>query len=115
MSNLIWRRSENGLTTRTAACVTPFTLIQPHQTASDPLVDADDEICLLAKDAADPAPRGMQPDGVAAGSGVEIRVSDPLAKGVDRYLYVFRRQPDIRPQEWKAVIDYRFRLKAGIV
>jgi hypothetical protein len=79
----------------------------------DPLLDADDDIVLLAGDADGQAPRGAEPGGVVPGSGVEVCLSDPLNKGYRRYLYLFRRTADAASPAFTPEVQYRFRLKSG--
>jgi hypothetical protein len=77
----------------------------------DPLVDADDEIVLLARDAQGQAPAGAEPAGVVPGSGVELRLSDPLDESYRRYLYLFRRAA--ASPALTAEVEYRLQLRAG--
>lgn len=55
----------------------------------DPMLDANDEVVLLAADASQQATTATAPDGVVAASQVEIMVQDPLAPASQGYLYLF--------------------------
>ncbi|MFM7617092.1 MAG: hypothetical protein ACKO72_06475 [Actinomycetes bacterium] len=60
-------------------------------TGNDPdrKVDADDEIVFMARDGGERATGAPQPPGTAAGSGVEVRITDPLVADSESYLYLF--------------------------
>jgi hypothetical protein len=62
-------------------------------TGNDPdrKVDADDEIAFMARDGGVRATGAPQPPGVAAGSGVEVRITDPLVADSESFLYLFER------------------------
>lgn len=62
-------------------------------TGNDPdrLIDANDEIAFMARDGGLIATGAPQPSGTAAGSGVEVRIIDPLVPGSESYLYLFQK------------------------
>ena len=88
----------------------PDTFIGPDP---DPSLDANDEIALMARDAAGRALGGRDPNGVQAGSGVEIALRDPLAVGERRYLYLFRSSGERTPAAGRDYVDYDFVLASG--
>ena len=57
----------------------------------NPKFDADDELVFMARDAGVQAPSGSNPVGTVAGSGVQVRVTDPLVPDAEGYTYLFRR------------------------
>ena len=57
----------------------------------DPKSDANDELAFMARDAGDLSPGGLPPAGTAAGTGVQVRVTDPLAPGAEGYVYLYRK------------------------
>jgi hypothetical protein len=80
----------------------------------DPTVDPDDEIALLARDAGDHAPGGSEPAGVAAGSRLDLRVTDRLAPGAAAYVSLFRRAGGrLDPAAGRHEVRYDFRLLSG--
>lgn len=58
---------------------------------TDRKVDADDEIVFMARDGGVRATAAPAPPGTAAGSGVEVRITDPLVADSESYLYLFER------------------------
>ncbi len=46
----------------------------------------------MAIDSGVQAPAGSAPAGVTAGSGVEVRVADPVGESTPSYVYLFRSQ-----------------------
>ena len=79
----------------------------------NPNVDPNDEIVFMAKDAGGPAPQFVQPSGVVSGSGVEVRVTDPLAAGAVGYVYLFRQTGALNPSAGKNYVTYNFNLLSG--
>jgi hypothetical protein len=79
----------------------------------DPLLDANDEIALMARDSGGRARGGRDPSGVQAGSGVEIAVRDPLAADQRSYLYLFRTSGERTPAAGRDYVDYDFALASG--
>lgn len=86
-------------------------------TGNDPnkRLDADDELVFMARDAGVAAPEGSLPAGVVPGSGVELRVTDPLAPDTEGFVYLFRKAQGAKlPQGAKAkYVKYSFKLLSG--
>jgi hypothetical protein len=90
----------------------------------DPNLDADDEIAFMAKDAFGKA-RSIDddqndvhytlanPPGVVAGSGVEVRLHDPLDANAAAWVYLFRSDGTLDPAAGRAPIGYQFALQSG--
>ena len=80
----------------------------------NPAFDSDDELAFMARDAGQPA-TGSTPAGVIATSGVEIRVTDPIAPGHGGYLYLFRTPlgSALAPGANRTYVTYNFRLLSG--
>ncbi len=79
----------------------------------DPLIDADDEIVFMARDAGDPAADGTDdPTGVVPGSGRRIDLTDPddARSGV---VYLFQGLPGADPSAGKDYVAYDFSLDSG--
>jgi hypothetical protein len=79
----------------------------------NPNLDPDDEIVFMANDAGGPAPRFVEPGGVVSGSGVEVRVTDPLTAGGLGYVYLFRQNGALDPGAGKNYVTYNFNLLSG--
>lgn len=89
----------------------PGTLAGPDP---DPALDGDDEIAAMASDAGAEVPSGADdPDHVAAGSRVELRISDPLAPGPPSFLYLYRTDGRLDPSAGRDYVRYSFRLLSG--
>jgi hypothetical protein len=84
-------------------------------TGADPdaTLDSNDEIVFMAADAGDRLPIFFDPAGVVPGSGVEIRISDPLDGGKGT-VYLFERSGDLDPGADANYADYQFDLVAGV-
>jgi hypothetical protein len=81
---------------------------------SDPLFDADDELVFMAKDAGDAAPaEGSLPEGVVAGSGVQLAIDDSLDGG-SGFVYLFQTDGSLVPDAGADYVDYTFALDAGV-
>jgi hypothetical protein len=80
---------------------------------SDPTVDADDEIVLMAKDAGGQAGSAGHPAGVVTGTGVEVAISDPLDAGDAGYVYLFQQAGSLDPGAGQSYVDYQFVLLSG--
>ncbi len=78
----------------------------------DPGFDADDELVLRARDAANRWDRVELPAGVVPGSMLELLLTDPLG-GEQAWLYLFRTDGSLDPAAGVAPIDYRFVLSSG--
>jgi hypothetical protein len=84
-------------------------------TGADPnrAIDLNDEIVFMARDAGDEATDGTaDPDGVVAGSGAEVTVTDPAAGGAQGVVYLFRRDPGggLHPSAGHNYVTYAFDL-----
>jgi hypothetical protein len=76
---------------------------------SDPTLDSDDEVALMAADAAGPRTTSHAPAGVDASSAVEVEISDPLDDGVG-YAYLFKDTSGLDPAAGKDYVQYDFDL-----
>lgn len=77
-------------------------------------VDPNDEIVFMLRDAGGKAPAPWKdPPNVAAGSGVEVTVTDPLAPGKPVYAYLFRASGNVDPSAGKSYVNYTFKLQSG--
>jgi hypothetical protein len=79
----------------------------------NPSLDADDQVAAMARDSAAKAGTTRDPAGVMPGSGVELRVRDPLAQGQVGYLYLFRSRGSLDPSAGRQYVDYDFDLLSG--
>lgn len=97
-----------GITVPAYTDATTFTGGDP-----DPTLDADDEIAFMAVDTGDQTPGVVgEPAGVIHGSGVEVRISDPLDAAVG-YVYLFRQAGSLEPGAGQHYVDYQFDLLSG--
>ena len=81
--------------------------------AGDGALGSLDEIAFMAADAGQSAPGGAgRPEGVVAGPGVRLTVTDPLDGDV-AYLYLFRRSGDLAPGAGLEYVHYTFTLTSG--
>jgi hypothetical protein len=88
----------------------PGTWVGPD---SDPTLDADDEVALMARDAGGRAGSPFAPAGVSAASGTEVEITDPLDGGTG-YVYLFERtDPGLDPGAGRSYVDYDFELENG--
>ena len=80
---------------------------------TDPNVDADDEVVLMARDAAGRAPASGEPAGVVPGSGVEVVVGDGSETA---YAYLFGRAEGsgLDPAAGIDLVHYDFALEGGL-
>ena len=79
---------------------------------SDPTLDANDEVALMAFDAGGPRTTSYAPAGVDPASAVEVEISDPLDGGVG-YAYLFEDTSGLDPAAGKDYVDYEFNLTNG--
>ena len=81
----------------------------------DAKFDSDDELAFMARDSGVVAPAGNRPTGTVAGSGVQIRITDPLASGSEGYVYLFRKVSGsgLKQNAGAAYVKYQFKLKSG--
>lgn len=79
----------------------------------DTNIDANDEIALMSKDAGGIAPSFSEPLGVIAGSGLQVKVDDPLAPGNTGYVYLFQQNGSLDPSAGTSYVTYNFSLNSG--
>lgn len=79
---------------------------------SDRSLDENDEIVFMARDAGDVAPPGGAPAGAIPGSGVQVRVHDPLTDETG-YIYLFLWDEHTTMPAVPKYVTYTFRLLAG--
>ncbi len=95
---------------------------KPEKDKDGGLVDANDELVFMAKDAGDEAPAGKKPEG--AGAGVKISLKDPVDGGTG-YAYLFSfDDPPARSdvdyvtyevgEEWMWMIGQTYKIGTGI-
>ncbi|MBN8867097.1 MAG: hypothetical protein J0H98_06055 [Solirubrobacterales bacterium] len=75
-------------------------------TAGDPMLDENDEVAMMASDAAgsaagEPAPAGVDPD-----TRTPVRVTDPLDPGESRFLYLFVTTTGLDPAAGADLVRY---------
>jgi hypothetical protein len=105
---LVYNQAPNG--------VKPFSYADASTYAGvdrNPNIDPNDEIVFMAKDAGGPAPQFVQPAGVVNGSGVQVRVTDPLIPGTVGYVYLFRQAGGLDPAAGQDYVTYNFNLLSG--
>jgi len=80
----------------------------------NPSFDADDELVFMGRDAGAQSVGG-NPTGTVAGSGVEIKVTDPLAPGAQGFVYLFRKAAGstLTPGAGAHYVKYAFKLLSG--
>ncbi len=88
----------------------PGTFIGPDP---NPKLDSDDQLAMMSRDSGSKATGAPDPSGTVAGSGVELRVRDPLAQGKVGYLYLFRSRGGRDPSAGRQYVDYDFDLLSG--
>jgi hypothetical protein len=79
----------------------------------DPDLDGNDEVALMSGDGGSKAASPEDPAGVLVGSGVEVRLDDPLPGGSAGYLYLFRGNGSLDPSAGKHYVSYDFHLNSG--
>jgi hypothetical protein len=90
--------------------VDPGTFTGPD---SDPTLDANDEVAFMVKDTGGRASSPSAPAGTVAGTGIEIRVADPLDSGALGYVYLFRSDGTLDPGAGQQYVSYVFNLLSG--
>ena len=80
---------------------------------SDPTLDANDEIVFMAKDAGGPALSPSNPPGAVPGTGVELRLTDPLDPAALGCIYLFRSDGTLDPGAGQHYVNYDFDLLSG--
>ena len=79
---------------------------------TDPLLDNDDEVVFMARDAGDRIGTWNAPAGVVAGSGLELELTDGADTG---YMYLFvREDTNLDPGAGQDYVSYTFSLDGGI-
>lgn len=85
-------------------------------TGNDPngKFDADDELVFMARDAGVAAPGG-RPGGTKPGTGVQIKVTDPLNPGAEGYIYIYRKASGSGLKQSAGVkyLTYKWKLLRG--
>ncbi|MGA2286418.1 MAG: hypothetical protein ABSG55_09135 [Dehalococcoidia bacterium] len=79
----------------------------------DPTLDSNDEIVFMAKDAGGPAFSQSTPPATIPGTGVELRITDPLDPPAVGYVYLFRSDGTLDPGAWQQYVAYTFNLLSG--
>jgi hypothetical protein len=81
----------------------------------DPIaaLDANDEIALMSKDAGELADDVRSPAGVVRSTRTQVAVSDPLAAGPKRFVYLYRTNAGLDPAAGRSYVDYDFSLDSG--
>jgi len=77
-------------------------------TTGDPTVDADDEIAMMAADAADSAAGRPAPAGVDPATRTPVRVTDPLDPRESRFIYLFRATANLDPAADSDYVGYEW-------
>ena len=80
---------------------------------SNPTLDSNDEIAFMANDAGGPPPSFSQPTGIVSNSGVQVKITDPLAGGQTGYVYLFRQDGSLTPGAGQSYVSYTFSLNSG--
>jgi hypothetical protein len=78
--------------------------------------DSNDELAFMARDSGSAAPGSAQPVGTKAGTGVRVRITDPLAPGSEGYVYLFRKGPGggkLKPGAGAQYVKYTFKTLGG--
>ncbi len=78
----------------------------------NPMLDADDEIAFMARDAGGRPAAFSEPAGVVHGSGQQLRVIDLTDNSVGA-VYLFRRSGTLDPGAGKHYVQYDFSLASG--
>ena len=80
---------------------------------SDPTLDSNDEIVFMAKDAGGTAFSLSIPPATIPGTGVELRIADPLDPVAVGYVYLFRSDGTLDPGAGQQYVAYAFNLLSG--
>jgi hypothetical protein len=78
--------------------------------------DSDDELAFMARDAGVVAVGSAQPAGTKAGTGVRVRITDPLVPGSESFVYLFRKGPGggkLRSGAGQHYVQYKFKVIGG--
>jgi hypothetical protein len=79
----------------------------------NPLLDADDEIVFMARDAGGRPPAYSVPAGVVASTATEIVAVETLTLTETGSVYLFRRSGSLDPAAGKDYVSYQFSLNSG--
>ncbi len=79
---------------------------------SNLLLDADDQIVVMLRDTGSLAPTIALPPGALEGTGVRIRIADPV-DGEVAHVYLFRQDGSLDPAAGRSYVDYDFLLLSG--
>jgi hypothetical protein len=79
---------------------------------SDPTVDGNDEITVLASDLGKQAPANANPAGVTVASREVVHATDPLAPSTSGYVYLYT-SPSLHGGSVTSGVDYTFSLDSG--
>ena len=79
----------------------------------NPAVDGNDEVALMARDAGEQALGADPPEHVAAATGVELSITDPLEPGAQSWVYLFAHDGTLDPSAGQHLVDYDFSLASG--
>jgi len=77
----------------------------------DPSLDDNDEIAVMSYDTGFESDAGFEPDGVIPGSGVTVKVTDPV-DGDSSWLYLFESDGSLDPAAESEYLSYDFSLDA---
>lgn len=102
-------RQVNGFVNSILAYADPDTFTGAD---TDPTVDADDELCFMARDTGPRSTTFADPAGVLPNTRVELAVTDPLT-GNGRYLYLFVSDGTLQPGAGRDYVRYSFNLASG--
>ena len=80
---------------------------------SDPTFDVNDELAFMSQDAGGQAPSTSTPAHTVAGSGVQLKINDPLASADQGWVYLFRSDGSLDPAAGRAYVTYAFSLDSG--
>lgn len=76
---------------------------------TNPLLDDDDEIAFMARDAGARPDAFFEPGGVIPGTGHEVRITDPLGQG-EGFVYLFVQDGSLDPAAGRQYVSYTFKL-----
>lgn len=79
---------------------------------SDPNIDDNDEIVVMAKDAGGTPPAFSEPVGIVANTGVRLTVTDPLT-GDTGLVFLFKQGGSLDPSAGVQYVNYTFSLNSG--
>lgn len=80
---------------------------------TDKKLDANDEIAFMARDAGLQAGAVAPPAATKPGTGVQVKITDPLVPGSEGYVYLFRKKGRISPGAGQQYVHYSFGLLSG--